>query len=77
MIAKTKRATVYLEADIHKALRLKAAAVEASMSDIVNDALRAAFAEDAADLTDIRDRVNEPSVSFETFVTRLKERGEL
>jgi thiamine monophosphate synthase len=42
-----KRATVYFSADVHKALRLRAAAADRSISDIVNDAVRIALAEDA------------------------------
>ena len=77
MAVKTKRATIYLEPNLHKALRLKAAELEASMSDIVNDALRAAFEEDAEDLMDIKQRQAEKSVSFDDFVTELKESGQL
>jgi hypothetical protein len=40
-----KRATVYFSADVHKALRLRAAAADRSISDIVNDAVRIALAE--------------------------------
>jgi len=46
----TKRATVYFTTDVHKALRLRAAALDRSVSDMVNEAVRAALAEDASDL---------------------------
>ena len=45
-----KRATVYFEADVHRALRLRAAANAAPCPILVNDAVRAALAEDAVDL---------------------------
>ena len=45
-----KRATVYFEADVHRALRLRAAANDRSVSDMVNDAVKVALAEDAVDL---------------------------
>lgn len=77
MSDKTKRSTIYLDENLHKALRLKAAAVDASMSDIVNEALRAAFDEDASDLTDIRKRSKERATSFDSFVTKLKASGKL
>jgi len=77
MATKTKRSTIYLEPNLHKALRLKAAELEASMSDIVNDALRVVFNEDADDLTDIKKRQAEKSVSFDDFVTELKASGQL
>ena len=56
MSIKTRRSTIYLEENLHRALRLKAAEVDASMSDIINDALRASLEEDADDLADIRER---------------------
>lgn len=74
---KSKRATVYFEAELHRALRLKAAETEQSMSDLVNEAVRISLLEDAEDLNAARDRVSEPKVSFESFVSDLKARGKL
>jgi len=72
-----KRATVYFTADVHKALRLRAAASDRSISDMVNDAVRTALAEDAADLGVFAERRGEKSVSFESFVGGLKRRGRI
>ena len=72
-----KRATVYFAADVHKALRLRAAASDRSVSDMVNDAVRMSLAEDAIDLDVFTSRRGEKSVSFESFVTGLKRRGRL
>jgi plasmid stability protein len=72
-----KRATVYFESDVHRALRLKAAALERSISDMVNDAVKAALAEDVEDLTAFSTRKNDKSLSFETFVQGLKRRGQI
>jgi len=46
----TNCATVYLDASVHQALRLKAAVTDRSISDMVNDAGKVALAEDAEDL---------------------------
>ena len=46
----SKRATVYFDPDVHQALRLKAAAADRSISDVVNEAVKVALAEDAEDL---------------------------
>ena len=46
----SKRATVYFDADLHQALRLKAAVSSRSISEIVNEAVRRSLAEDAEDL---------------------------
>ena len=70
-----KRATVYFQPDIHKALRLRAAANDRSVSDLVNDAVRASLAEDAIDLSAFDRRRKERSVSFESFVQSMKRRG--
>ena len=77
MYTKTKRATTYLEPNLHMALRLKAAELEAFMSDIVNDALRVVFEADAGDLMDIKKRQAEKSVSFDDFVAELTASGQL
>lgn len=73
----TKRATVYLDASLHRALRLKAAETDRSISDLVNAAVRLTLAEDAEDLAAFRDRADEPTLPFEEFVRDLKLRGEL
>jgi hypothetical protein len=73
----TKRATVYFEPEIHRALRLKAAAAEKSISDMVNDAVKLTLSEDAEDLEAFDARKREPSLDFEQFVKALKRRGKL
>jgi plasmid stability protein len=70
-----KRATVYFQPDIHKALRLRAAANDRSVSDLVNDAVRVSLAEDAVDLSAFDRRRKERSVSFDSFVQSMKRRG--
>jgi len=72
-----KRATIYFEPDLHRALRLKAAASDRSISDMVNDAVKAALAEDAEDLATFAEREREKSLSFDTFVQGLKRRGRI
>ena len=72
-----KRATVYFESELHRALRLKAAALDRSISDMVNEAVKAALAEDAEDLTVFSERKNDKSLSFDTFVQGLKRRGRI
>jgi plasmid stability protein len=72
-----KRATVYFEPEIHRALRLKAAASDRSISDMVNDAVKLALAEDAEDLAAFEERAHEKSVDFETVVRSLRRRGKI
>jgi len=72
-----ERATVYFDADIHRALRLRAAASDKSISDMVNEAVKLTLAEDAEDLAASSERKREPNLDFEQFVKALKRRGEL
>ena len=72
-----KRTTVYFDASVHQALRLKAAATDRSVSEMVNDAVRAALAEDAEDLAAFDQRGAERSISFESFVRGLRQRGRI
>lgn len=70
-----KRATVYFEPEVHKALRLRAAANDRSISELVNEAVRVLLAEDAADLSAIDRRNKERSESYDSFVQGMKRRG--
>jgi hypothetical protein len=72
-----KRATVYFDEQLHKALRLKAAETDQSVSELVNTAVRHALAEDADDLAAFRERAKEPTLAFESVVRDLKRRGKL
>ena len=72
-----KRATVYFDPEIHRALRLKAAETDRSVSDLVNDAVKASLAEDAEDLAAFELRERERSYAFEDVVKDLRKRGKL
>ena len=72
-----KRATVYFEEDLHKALKLRSVENAMTLSDFVNEAVKRALAEDLEDLEAFRDRESEPSVDFETFLRGLKKNGKL
>ncbi|PZV05097.1 MAG: CopG family transcriptional regulator [Cyanobium sp.] len=73
----TKRATIYFDAAVHRALRLRAAACSRSISDMVNEAVRMTLAEDADDLRDADQRQDETSSSFEELVASLRNSGRL
>ena len=73
----SKRATVYFDSAVHQALRLKAAATDRSISDMVNDAVRVALAEDAEDLAALDQRKGERNISFESLVRDLRKRGRI
>ena len=71
------RSTLYLEPALHQALRIKAASVGCSMSEIVNDAIRAALREDEEDLAAFVSRAAEKTLSYEDFLAQLKADGTL
>jgi len=71
------RATIYFDPELHKAIRLKAADTHRSLSDIVNEAVRAALREDQEDLAAFEDRVAEPIISYEALLKDLKANGKL
>jgi len=73
----SKRATIYLEEELHRALRLKAAEADRSMSDLVNEAVRQSLAEDFEDLSAFADTVSEPEISFEAVVRELRRDGKI
>jgi hypothetical protein len=73
----SKRATVYFDPEIHRALRLKAAATDRSVSDIVNEAVELALGEDAEDLEAVTERRAEPVLSFDEVVKAMRRRGRI
>ena len=77
MAAQTKRATIYFDPDLHKALRLKAVETNQSLSDLVNDAVREALAEDAEDLAAFDERAKEPAIPYDEMVMRLRKDGRI
>ena len=77
MEATVKRATIYLEPVVHKALKLKALETSKTMSELVNEAVKGSLAEDAEDLAAFEERAAEPLVSYEDMVKRLKRDGRI
>jgi plasmid stability protein len=77
MATATRRATVYLDPELHKALRLKAVETSRSVSDLINDAVREALAEDADDITAFEERAAEKLISYDEMVKRLKKNGRI
>jgi plasmid stability protein len=72
-----RRATIYLDPELHRALRVKAAETDQSISDLVNFAVRQTLTEDAEDLAAYRARAKEPSLDFESVLKDLRRRGKL
>ena len=77
MALQAKRATVYLEPVLHKALRLKAVETSTSVSELINNAVRQALAEDSEDFAAFEARVAEPLISYDEMVKRLRKDGRI
>jgi len=86
-MAEIKRSTVYFEPQVYRALKIKAAVTDESISDLVNDAVRQSLREnnrsrarrlsreDAADLETVRKRRHEPSRPLEDVIRDMKRDG--
>ena len=72
-----KRATVYMDPKLHKALRIKSIETSHSMSELVNEAIALALAEDAEDLAAFDERRKEPLMTFEAALKDLKRHGRI
>lgn len=72
-----KRATIYFDPDLHRALRVKAAETDRSVSELVNQAVKLALAEDVEDIAAFEERRHEPNLPFEDVLKDLKLRGKI
>ena len=73
----TKRATVYFDPAIHKALKMKSIENETSLSEMVNESLKLTLREDSIDIRAFEERKNEPAMKFEDVVNMLKQDGKI
>ncbi len=77
MATQTKRATIYFDPELHKALKLKALETSRSITDLVNQAVREALSEDADDILAFEERENDPLISYDQMVKKLKKDGRI
>ena len=73
----TSRATIYLDKDLHKALRMKSADTHRSISEIVSEAVRESLREDEEDIAAFEERAHEKAISYKELLRRLKANGSL
>jgi plasmid stability protein len=77
MSTPAKRSTIYLDPDLHRALRIKAIHTHRSMSDLVNDAVRMALREDKENLAAFEERAGEPTMTYEELLKDLRADGKI
>lgn len=63
-----RRTTIFFDLEIHRALRLKSAELDRSVSDLVNEAVRLFLAEDVEDLGVFEERSHEQNLKFEDVI---------
>lgn len=74
---KAKRSTIYLDADLHRALKVQAAETSSNISELVNQAVREALREDRDDLAVFNERSAEPTLTFEEMLKCLDLDGKI
>jgi hypothetical protein len=72
-----KRSTIYLDPQLHRALKIKSAQSSRTISELVNDAIKYSLAEDYEDLEAFEERMKEPNLEFESVLKELKASGKL
>lgn len=72
-----KRSTVYLDPQIHRALKVKSAHSSKTMSELINEAIKLSFAEDYEDLSAFEERIDEPNLDFESVLKELQSSGKI
>lgn len=72
-----KRSTVYFDPDLYKALKIKAAQYDKSLSELINQAVRWSLVEDVEDLAAFEERKHEPNLDFEKVLKDLRSRGKI
>ncbi len=77
MANQTKRTTIYMDQDLHKALRMKSVETSKSISEMINDAVKVSLSEDAEDLAAFDERTAEPLIGYEEMVKKLKLDGRI
>ena len=66
-----KRATVYLDADLHRAIKTKASLCSLTISELISEAIKDSLRADAADIKALEDTKNEPSYSLEDVLAEF------
>lgn len=75
----TTKATLYLDSEMYKTLKLRAVETGETISSLMNEALQAQLAEDMEDIQSIRERQakNEKPLSYEAALAELQKNGSI
>jgi len=76
-MAESTRATLYLDRDVFRAAKVKAAVSGKPLSRLVNESLRRSLQEDAQDLAAFDARAGQPRRAYEDVLKSLKRAGRI
>ncbi|MGC8916860.1 MAG: CopG family transcriptional regulator [Thermoanaerobaculum sp.] len=71
------KTTLYLDEDVRRALRLKAALENRTLSELVNSSLRELLSRDLEDLAAFRERADDPLLTYEELLAELRAHGKV
>ena len=77
MATQTKRATIYFDPELHKALKIKALETSRSITYLVNQAVRESLSEDAEDILAYEERKDEKVLSYDQMLKKLRKDGRI
>lgn len=70
-----RKSTIYLRDELHKAIKIKAAETDKSVSEVIEEAVEILLQEDLEDIQTVKKRGRGPFVSYEQLLKNLKKDG--
>lgn len=77
MRGESKRLPVYIDAELHQAVKVQALLAGKKIYVLVEELLRQALAEEQKELRILRERTQEPVLTYEQLLAELKSHGVL
>jgi len=71
----TTKATLYVDEELYKAYKVKAAHTNQTVSGLIGEAMQAGLQEDLEDIKTIRARAKDSTETYEEFLEGLKRDG--
>ncbi len=75
MASAVRKSTIYMKDSLHKAVKMKAAETDRSVSEIIEEAVETLLQEDLQDLDVVKKRSKGPFISYEQLLKNLKKDG--
>ena len=75
MASALRKSTIYMRDDLHKAVKIKAAETDQSVSEVIEEAIHILIQEDHKDIETVKKRSRGPFLSYEQLLKNLKKDG--